>query len=407
MAAVLVPPYPTSTTLLYDTYPIHSTVTPATVELAARDELDEEGFLAWMASSNCSITNPPRAEDLTWPLASYFINSSHNTYLTGNQLPSDSSAQSYIDALRRGCRCVEIDVWDGSAKNETKKAKNGFGRFFDKMAASFQDRREYEAKKETQDTTPTSSRTSSSDGSSLEKDQLLDVEPRVLHGYTLTKEISFRDVCIAIRDSAFVTNDLPVIVSLEVNCCAEQQLAMVRIMREIWDGLLLEEPAVAPVELPSPEYLRNRLLIKVKYAPPEEAASASSSDGEEKSKPAASYKMTQELSSMGIYTRGMTFKALDAPEVLNPVHVFSLSEAKVHDVLETNPYELFNHNRYHFMRTYPSGARIDSSNMDPSNFWRKGIQMVALNWQTWDTGMVINSGMFADTQGWVLKPPGK
>ena len=31
------------------------------------------------------------------------------------------------------------------------------------------------------------------------------VEPRVLHGYTLTKEVPFRDVCMAIRDAAFVT----------------------------------------------------------------------------------------------------------------------------------------------------------------------------------------------------------
>lgn len=29
-------------------------------------------------------------------------------------------------------------------------------------------------------------------------------EPRVLHGYTLTKEVPFRDVCKAIRDAAFV-----------------------------------------------------------------------------------------------------------------------------------------------------------------------------------------------------------
>jgi len=31
--------------------------------------------------------------------------------------------------------------------------------------------------------------------------------------------------------------------------------------------------------------------------------------------------------------------------------------------------------------------------------------MVALNWQSWDEGMMLNEAMFADELGWVLKPP--
>ena len=35
-----------------------------------------------------------------------------------------------------------------------------------------------------------------------------------------------------------------------------------------------------------------------------------------------------------------------------------------------------------FVRTYPSGMKIDSSNYDPVPLWNAGIQMVALNIQT-------------------------
>ncbi|WEW58582.1 hypothetical protein PRK78_004050 [Emydomyces testavorans] len=56
------------------------------------------------------------------------------------------------------------------------------------------------------------------------------------------------------------------------------------------------------------------------------------------------------------------------------------------------------------MRAYPSGMRVDSSNIDPAFFWRQGIQIVALNWQNCDKGMMLNKGMFARSKGWVLKP---
>jgi hypothetical protein len=115
-------------------------------------------------------------------------------------------------------------------------------------------------------------------------------------------------------------------------------------------------------------------------------------------------KICESLSRLGVYTHSAHFTGFSQEEASHPPHIFSVSENQIHELHSTSEAELFAHNRDYLMRAYPSGRRIDSSNPDPSTFWRKGVQMVALNWQSWDEGTMLNEAMFAGEQGWVLKP---
>lgn len=54
---------------------------------------------------------------MTAPLSHYFMYTSHNTYLTGNQLSSDSSDIPIIQALQGGVRVIELDLWPNSTKD--------------------------------------------------------------------------------------------------------------------------------------------------------------------------------------------------------------------------------------------------------------------------------------------------
>ena len=100
------------------------------------DSLSLVGFTRYMISQDIAAT-PPRGgvieHDMTLPLSEYLIASSHNTYLTGHQLHGESSVLMYTlvgregarrcgmsllkcpraQILHTGCRCVELDCWDG------------------------------------------------------------------------------------------------------------------------------------------------------------------------------------------------------------------------------------------------------------------------------------------------------
>ncbi|KAF0023239.1 hypothetical protein F2P81_023869 [Scophthalmus maximus] len=189
-------------------------------DLKKKGHMSSDGFCRYLMSDENAPVFLDRLElyqDMDQPLAHYFISSSHNSYLTGRQFGGKSSVEMYRQVLLSGCRCVELDCWDGKGEDQ---------------------------------------------------------EPIITHGKAMCTDILFKDVIQAIKETAFVTSDYPIILSFENHCSKPQQYKMAKYCEEIFGDFLLKQPLENfPIEsarpLPSPNDLKRKILIKNKRLKPE------------------------------------------------------------------------------------------------------------------------------------------
>uniref|UniRef100_A0A665TU03 1-phosphatidylinositol 4,5-bisphosphate phosphodiesterase n=1 Tax=Echeneis naucrates TaxID=173247 RepID=A0A665TU03_ECHNA len=392
-----------------------------------RDQISLQAFSRYLGGEENGIVPPERLDvidDMTQPLSHYFVNSSHNTYLTMGQLAGPSSVEMYRQVLLTGCRCIELDCWKGRPQDE---------------------------------------------------------EPYITHGFTMTTEIPFKEVIEAIAESAFKTSPYPVILSFENHVdSAKQQAKMAEYCRTIFGDTLLIDPLdkyplVPGQPLPSPQEMLRKILIKNKkkhhhqrpssggsirrreleqQSSPNNDCPLSDSEGsrllsngeeklaermikdseprkslggegeseeEEEDEQATELKKpnsdegtassevnaTEEMSTLVNYIEPVKFKSFEvATKRKKFFEMSSFVETKGMDILKGSPIEFVEYNKNQLSRIYPKGTRVDSSNYMPQLFWNVGCQMAALNFQSLDLPMQLNMGVFEynGQSGYLLKP---
>ncbi|KAM7496444.1 hypothetical protein LguiA_020858 [Lonicera macranthoides] len=316
-----------------------------------RKGLHFEGFLRYLFGDH-NLPLPFHLgvhHDMKAPLAHYFIYTGHNSYLTGNQLSSDSSIEPIIKALRNGVRVIELDLWPNSNKDDIN----------------------------------------------------------VCHGGTLTSPVKLINCLQAIKIHAFDSSEYPVILTFEDHLTPDLQAKVAKMVTETL-GDTLFCPDLEFKELPSPESLKKKIMISTKppkeYLEPEKKGGTDNVEDhqdEDVQNVVAEYRHL--IAIHAVKLKGSIENWLRDD---NKVKRLSLSEQELEAASATHGTHFVRFTQRNLLRVYPKGTRVDSSNYSPLVGWMHGAQMVAFNMQGYGKYLWRMQGMFRSNGGcgYVKKP---
>lgn len=347
--------------------------------------LNVDAFFKYLIGDSNHVLSPSSEahQDMTAPLSHYFIYTGHNSYLIGNQLSSDCSDVPIIQALERGVRVIELDIWPNSAKDDVL----------------------------------------------------------VLHGRTLTTPVELRTCLQSIKSHAFTASEYPVVVTLEDHLTTDLQAKVAEMIHQIFGDMLFTPEKECLEEFPSPESLKKRVMISTK--PPKEYLkgekskekgnesqekdpsvepwggeiptsldvkddSDDSDDDDDDDEDLQSGNVAPEYKSLIAIHAGKGKGGLDDWLKVDPdkVRRLSLSEHELEKAAETHGPQIVRFTQRNILRVYPKGIRLDSSNYNPLIGWMHGAQMVAFNMQGHGRSLWLMQGMFRGNGGcgYVKKP---
>ncbi|KAL1819097.1 hypothetical protein ACET3Z_013966 [Daucus carota] len=360
--------------------------------------LNLEGFFRYLFDGhiNPPLPSPPKVHhNMRAPLSHYFIYTGHNSYLTGNQLSSDSSDVPIIDALHRGVRVIELDLWPNSTKDEV----------------------------------------------------------HVVHGGTLTNPVELIKCLRSIKQHAFATSEYPVILTLEDHLTPVLQAKVAKMVTETFGDMLFISGSESLAEFPSPELLKRKIIISTK--PPKEYLESNNLEvvptaDEHKQKKSSEEKAWgtevsdigrkmevlkeievedgEALIEEGVQDERSSLKHYIDPEYKhliairarkrkggindwlhddpNKVTRISLREQNLESAVIDHGADVIRFTRRNLLRIFPKGSRVDSSNYNPFIGWMYGAQMVAFNMQGHGRSLWLMQGFFRANGGcgYVKKP---